>query len=203
MLCVHQREIARLVHVQMQEHYWEDKVDYEVVVKKGFSELKSRAFIRVAGEAVLDHRHVPTDKSKIGQYNFGGFERSLYPEEKFASDPERRLAVILDREAKRWFRPARGQFRIYYRWRGDHPEYQPDFVAETEDTIYMMEPKARNEMDDPQIGAKSDVAVEWCKNASKIAARHGGKQWKYLLIPHDAISENMTIVGLAERYGVI
>jgi type III restriction enzyme len=66
--------------------------------------------------------------------------------------------------------------------------------------IYMMEPKARGEMEDPQVLAKRDVAVTWCKHASNHAASHSGKPWKYLLIPHDAISENMTLAGLAERY---
>jgi type III restriction enzyme len=201
-LRVHQREIARLVHVQMQGHYWEEKVDYEVQIKKGFSELKPRSFTRFAGEPVLDHRHSPPDKSNMGRYLFGGFNRNLFTEEKFQSDSERRLSVILDREAKRWFRPARGQFLIYYRWQGDHPEYQPDFVAETDDTIYMMEPKARNEMNDSQVLAKSEVAVAWCKHASDNAQRHGGKAWKYLLIPHDEIQENKTIEGLAERFSL-
>ncbi len=201
-LQVYQREVARLLHAQMQEHYWEEKVDYEVRISKGFSQLKSRAFIRIAGEPVLDHRHSPPDKSNMARYLFGGFKRSLYAEERFNSDSERKLSVILEREATRWFKPARGQFRIYYRWGSDHPEYQPDFVAETDDTIYMLEPKAKNEMDDPQVLAKSEVAITWCKHASENAAKHGGKAWKYLLIPHDAISENMTINGLADRFTV-
>ena len=108
--------------------------------------------------------------------------------------------MILERETQRWFKPTKGQFQIFYKWGADHPEYQPDFVAETSDTVYMLEPKARNEMDDPQVLAKKDVAVTWCQNATNYAATHGGKPWKYLLIPHDAISENMTIEGLAERF---
>jgi type III restriction enzyme len=44
------------------------------------------------------------------------------------------------------------------------------------------------------------VAVAWCKHASDNAQRHGGKAWKYLLIPHDEIQENKTIEGLAERF---
>ena len=73
-----------------------------------------------------------------------------------------------------------------------------DFVAETEDFIYMVEVKAKNEINDPQVLAKKDVAVEWCQNASEYMLNHGGKSWKYVLIPHDAISENMTLKGLSE-----
>lgn len=110
------------------------------------------------------------------------------------------MAVILDRDAVKWFRPARGQFQIYYRSGSDHPEYQPDFVAEADSFIYMMEPKARNEMEAPDVLAKKEVAVRWCGQASDYARSHGGKPWKYLLIPHDSIAENMTLQGLAERY---
>ena len=42
--------------------------------------------------------------------------------------------------------PGKGQFQIYYRLGGEQPEYQPDFVAETADRIFMLEPKARNEL---------------------------------------------------------
>ena len=29
----------------------------------------------------------------------------------------------------------------------------------------------------------------------------GGKPWRYVLIPHDEIAENMTLAGAAERFG--
>ncbi len=151
---------------------------------------------------MLDYRQSPADKSNMGRYLFTGFTRSLYPHDKFQSDSERKLAVILEREAARWFKPARGQFQILYKWTPDPREYQPDFVAETADEIYMMEPKAKSELDDPEVLAKRDVAVAWCKHASDYASTCGGKPWRYLLIPHDAIFENMTINGLADRFTV-
>ena len=102
---------------------------------------------------------------------------------------------------RRMRRPAKGQFQIYYKQGADHPEYQPDFVAETADRIYMLEPKAKNEMDDPIVRAKAEAAVNWCRNASEHTARHGGKPWRYALIPHDAIAENRTLAALAGEYG--
>ena len=136
----------------------------------------------------------------MAKYLFGGFERCLYPVQKFQSDAERKLAVILERESLRWFKPAKGQFRIFYKWGADHPEYQPDFVAETADGIYMMEPKAANQMTDGEVLAKRDVAVTWCRQASDYAAGCGGKPWTYLLIPHDEIAGNMTLEGLASGF---
>ena len=123
--------------------------------------------------------------------------------QKFQSDAERKLAVILEREALKWFKPAKGQFQIYYKWGADHPEYQPDFVAETSDRIFMLEPKASNQMTDAEVLAKRDAAVRWCIQASDHAKSYGGKPWVYALIPHDAVAENMTLKGLATRYAVL
>lgn len=125
-----------------------------------------------------------------------------YTVQKFDSDAERKLAVILERDALKWFKPAKGQFQIFYRQGSDHLEYQPDFVAETADTIYMLEPKMHKELEDSVVLAKKQVAVDWCANASRHAESHGGKPWRYVLIPHDVISENMTLTGLAGQSGL-
>jgi type III restriction enzyme len=196
----YQRDIARFIHSQMQEHYWEEAVGYEVIVSKGFTELKRRAYSQVAGESMLDFRESPADKSNMARYLFTGFSRCLYTEEKFQAEPERQLAVILERDAIKWFGPARGQFQIFYREGGDPREYQPDFVAETAKAIYMLEPKASNKMVDPIVLAKKDVAVKWCSNASTHTQSYGGKPWRYLLIPHDKIAVNITLDALVARF---
>jgi type III restriction enzyme len=199
----YQRDIARFIHAQMQEHYWvDDSAEYEVKVSRGFTELKDSAYTHAVREAPADYRVSPSDKSNMAKYVFGGFQRCLYALQKFDSDAERRLAVILDRDALKWFRPAKGQFQIYYKNGAEHPEYQPDFVAETDDAILMLEPKAKNELDDPVVIAKKAAAVEWCGHASAHAQQHGGKPWRYALIPHDAITENMTLPALVQRYQV-
>jgi len=59
----------------------------------------------------------------------------------------------------------------------------------------------RSEFDDPIVLAKKAAAVTWCAQATDHAAKHGGKPWHYLLIPHDAIADNMTLAGLYERLG--
>ncbi len=198
-LRVHQRDIARFVHAQMEGHFWESAVDYNVVVRQGFSTLKDSAYT-ATDQTPLDYRQAPADKSNMRKYLFGGFSKCLYPVQKFDTNTERMLAVILERESLKWFRPAKGQFQIYYRWQGEHPEYQPDFVAETDEAIYMLEPKMNTQMTDPQVLAKKEVAVKWCQQATDYMQPHGGKPWRYVLIPHDAIAENMTLPGLCQRY---
>jgi type III restriction enzyme len=158
----------------MQEHYWEESSGgYEVKVSKGYTDLKPSSYTYQVNEPLADYRVAPADKSNMAKYLFGGFERCLYPVQKFDADAERKLAAILERDAIKWFKPARGQFQIYYRNGADHLEYQPDFVAETADTIYMLEPKMRKEMDDPIVLAKKDAAINWCENATSHVNSHG------------------------------
>ena len=197
-----QRPIAQFIHSQMQEHYWEEATGYEVKVSKGFTELKPCAFTATATDGIRDFHHAPEDKINMARYVFGGFERCLYPALKFQSNAERKLSVILDRESKKWFKPAKGQFQIFYLSAGEHRENQPDFVAETETTIYMFEPKGAGMVAEVEVLAKRDAAVKWCGQATEHAKTCGGKPWQYVLVPHDAIAENMTLKGLADQFAV-
>lgn len=197
-----QPQIADFVHAQMLEHFWEDTVDYEVQVSRGFTDLKQSAYTTTSQDLLLDFRQSPKDKSNMAKYLFEGFSRCLYPVQKFQADAERLLSVILDRESLKWFKPAKGQFQIYYRWNHDQREYQPDFVAETENAVYMLEPKMRTQMTNDEVLAKQEAAVKWCKHASDYLQANGGKPWSYVLIPHDVIAENMTLQGLVDRFSV-
>ena len=184
----------------MQDHFWKDEaVEYHHEIRQGFTELKESAFTALR-EAPLDYRVAPADKSNMARYLFGGFSKCLWPVTKFHSDSERKLAVILERESLKWLRPAKGQFQMFYRTGNDHAEYQPDFVAETDDRILMLEPKMATQMQDKDVLAKRDVAVQWCAWASEHAQSYGGKPWQYVLIPHDAIAENMTLDFLLKQY---
>ena len=199
-LSLHQREIARAVHAQMQDHFWkDDTVEYHHEVRQGFTELRESAYTALR-EPPLDYRVPPADKSNMARYLFGGFSKCLSTITKFHSDSERKLAVILERESLKWLRPAKGQFQMFYRSGNDHLEYQPDFVAETADRILMLEPKMATQMQDKDVLAKKDVALQWCGWASQHAQSYGGKPWQYVLIPHDAIAENMTLEFLLKQY---
>jgi type III restriction enzyme len=182
--------IAREIHAQMMAHFWEKAGDYEVQVSRGFTELKPCNYTSLAADAVHHFRETVTDLSRIKQLLFGGFNRCLYPLQKFDSDTERRFAVILERDALKWLKPARGQFQLYYKLGTEQPEYVPDFVGETESTILMVETKSRGDLDSAEVQAKSAAALLWCKHASNHAGSLGAKPWRYLVIPHDEITES-------------
>jgi type III restriction enzyme len=200
-LALHQREIARAVHAQMQDHFWlDDTVEYHHEVRQGWTDIKESAFTTV-NEPPLDFRQSPPDKSNMARYLFSGFSKCLSSVTKFHSDSERKLAVILERESIKWLRPAKGQFQMFYRSGNDQLEYQPDFVAEMDDCIVMLEPKMATQMAGKDVQAKRDVAVQWCGWATEHATNYGGKPWRYVLIPHDAIAENITVDFLLKQYG--
>ncbi|MBP7778283.1 MAG: DEAD/DEAH box helicase family protein [Acidobacteria bacterium] len=196
----HQRALCALIHAQMHEpgHYWERaEGGYEVKVSHGFTALRRSAYTADDGAPAHDYRVEPADKTKIARMLFGGFGKCLYRVQKFQSDTERRFAVILERDAVRWFKPARDQFQVFYRVGSAPQQYVPDFVAETDAELLMIETKARNEMETPEVAAKRQAAEEWCVNASAHAATYGGKPWRYALVPHDVVAENMSLSALA------
>ncbi|PKM08998.1 MAG: type III restriction endonuclease subunit R [Gammaproteobacteria bacterium HGW-Gammaproteobacteria-4] len=204
------RLIARAIHAQMMAHFWEEATEYQVQVSRGFTKLKDCNYTATAGPAtsapgaltaftpsmgVTAHhfRETVTDLGRIKQMLFGGFARCLYPLQKFDSDTERRFSVILERDASKWFKPAKGQFQIYYKLGTEQPEYIPDFVVETDSTIFMVETKARADINTQEVQAKAAAAARWCKHASDYATAIGTKPWKYLLLPHDEIVESKSL----------
>lgn len=187
-------ELARLIRAEMMAHFWEEATEYEVQVSRGFTELKQCNYTAVAGQTAHHYRETVTEPGKIKQMLFGGFSRCLYPLQKFDSDTERRFAVILERDALKWFKPAKGQFQIYYKLGSEQPEYIPDFVAEADAMIFMVETKARADIDTQEVQAKAAAAARWCKHASDHATSVGTKTWRYLLVPHDEISESKRLI---------
>jgi type III restriction enzyme len=182
----------------MKKHFWEDQIEYEVKISKGFTTLEESAYTTNANNS-SEYRISPQDKSNMSKYLFTGFSKCLYTEQEFQSEAERVLSIILEPDATKCFKPARGQLKIYYRWDRYYLEYQPDFMVGREEIIYMLEPKNRDEIDHPQVLAKKDVAAQWCKYAYEYILKDNGKPCLYVFIVHDAITQNMTLKGLSPR----
>ena len=195
----HAGAIAETIHEQMHEHRKETANRWHTEVREGFTPLK-RGSVITFGQTVDFRSPV---KGNISKYLFTGFQRCLYSEQSFDSEPERQFAVILDNDSLRWFKPMPNQFLINYRFYKngtDTHEYVPDFVAETDDCLYMIEVKAANKLGDKEVLAKKESAQQWCRLATEYTEKHGGKPWKYVLIPHDAIAPNMSLAGLVKRF---
>ena len=198
-LAYHQRRLSQLVFAQMETNYDESEVEYEAQVSSGFITLGASNFTSPKGADEQNFRDKPPELSKIKSLVFKGFNKCLYPKQKFDSDPERVFSIILedDDTVLKWFKPARKQVEIYMR--GGVP-YEPDFVVETPDCKYLCEPKRKDEMESEAVQEKAQAAAQWCAHSSTHATEHGTKPWKYALIPHDVIDQAKTFHGLVENY---
>lgn len=194
----HHKELVKSIHLQMLDHYVETASSYEVKLTKSFHTLRANHYTAAADEEIKFYRDVVDEKKLIRGMLFGGFKKCLYDTQKFDSDTERRFTIILenDDQVKKWFKPAKGIFQIYYRVGIDEGGYEPDFVVETENARYLCEPKRSDELTDPIVLAKANAAAEWCHHASTVS----DKPWSYLLVPHDAVDESKTFAGLMATF---
>ena len=130
---------------------------------------------------------------------YSGGSKSLTRTFKFDSNSERIFAQACENsiEVISWLKPARLQFNITYN-KGHN--YVPDFVVETNDMYYLVEVKARNQMNDPVVQAKKDRAIKYCKVASEYNLAHGHKAFKYIFIPHDEIAATSSFNSLKTRF---
>lgn len=196
------RQLAEFIFAQMMQNYVETPLgedDYEVRVTRGFTLLQAQPFNIVPGQRVRDFRQAVVPASDTKRQVFGGFKKCCYSLQKFDSDPERRLAVLVDADpvVEKWLKPGRAQFQIEYR-SGDN--YEPDFVIETNDRMLIAEVKASNELADLVVQAKARAATKWCKAATQHAAETRGKPWSYALIGDDQILGSTTLGGLMARF---
>ncbi len=180
-------QLVDLIHAQMQHHFEETASGYQINLSKGFKLLNTEHYPVVEGQELLDFRDPVANKQQIRQMLFGGFEKCLYGRQRFDTDPERLFAVVLekDRDVLKWYKPGRADFQIYY---GGESGYEPDFVVETKAGKFLCEPKRLADLEDKKVQAKARAARVWCERATTVSE----KPWKYLLIPHDQISENRT-----------
>ena len=180
--------IAEKIYIQMKEHFVLHTPDYVAPRVLPFVGIEPWSASALVNAGYKDYRDIITPTVSVPKYVFRGFEKACHFEYKFDSKTEQDFAFILENDATvtKWLRPAPNQFRIY--WDNNSKKYEPDFIVETTNTIYMVETKALNNINDPDVQAKKVAAERYCKYASEFTAQYGGKAWKYLLLPHDQVS---------------
>ncbi len=200
LVAFHARRIAAHIASHLRAHRHEAPAGYVAVVSQGWSKPEGRTRTVARDEPIASYREPVENKSRIRQMRFGGMARCLFPEVQFESDGERRFAMLLEDSldtATRWFRPGKADIRIY--WHADR-QYQPDFIVETSTHRLIVEIKDPGQLEDDEVQAKARAAVEWCRHANAHAAAHGGKPWRYLLIPDEAVMYTVTIDGLMAQF---
>lgn len=200
-LAQHATALAEFIFGQMMQYYDETPTSYRVRVERGFQSLKKQNLSNPTDRPFQDFRTPVKPLADTRRYTFTGFKKCCYLQQAFHSDDERRFAVLIDsdheKEVLRWVKPGRNQFVIDYR-RGER--YEPDFVVETTTEKLICEIKARNELHDPTVEAKAKAARTWVSYANEHARSNGGKPWRYVLIPGDAVTESASLAGLVSKY---
>ncbi len=195
----YRKKLADLIHGQMNKHVTMEYSDYQASVTRGFERPKIGSVTMDASENVRHFRQNIDNKSDIRGMVFEGFSKCLYPQQKFDSDSERQMAVLLEDEKSvlKWFKPARNDVKIYY---SDNDGYEPDFVVETNTEKLLCEIKRSDEMTAGEVQQKAKAAIKWCEFASQHESENNGKAWHYLLIPHDAVKFSSTLSGLVAQF---
>jgi type III restriction enzyme len=200
-LVQHGTQLAEFIFGQMIQHYEETPTTYRVRVERGFQSLKAQNLSNPDGKPLQHYKTPVKPLAETRRYTFDGFSKCCYLQQSFQSDGERRFAVLIDadheKDVLRWVKPGRNQFHIDYR-RGE--QYEPDFVVETTREMLICEIKARNQLEDPIVEAKAKAARTWVGYANEHARDNGGKPWRYVLIPHDAVTASASLAGLVASY---
>ena len=180
------KAIAKTIFDQMQSHFVITPLGYLKPNVLPFTGIVEQHLTEIEGFGKIDFRDV-VKPSLIKKYIYRGFLKSYYRECKFDSKTELDFANVLeaDKEVIKWLRPASNQFNIY--WANGAKRYEPDFIVETPDCIYMVETKAAKDLSAEDVLGKKKAAEEYCKHASEYTAKNGGKPWKYHLLRHDIV----------------
>lgn len=141
----------------------------------------------------------PKTGQSIKSIVYNGSRKSVTDYFKFDSNPERLFALACDNsdEVIQWLRPAAKQFNITYN-RGH--EYRPDFVVETAEKYYLVEVKDRRRVNDPDVIAKKERAIKYCKVATEYNEAHGHKGFEYVFIPDNEVSSSSSFNTLLARF---
>lgn len=190
-------DIVKQIHENMdRQTYYTHVVQKDLIVFR-----KAVRNVRADGGEV-NFRKTIANKSEIKKYVFTGYKKSYYNINAFDSDTERLVSVILedDKDVIRWIKPPLNQLGLF--WQAGQ-QYNPDFLVETPTTKYMIEVKAKNEVNNPDVVGKAKEGIKWCKYASIVD--FDKKPWEYKLITDEVISVGNTlkyILGLSEKIDV-
>lgn len=180
------KAIASSIYDQMKRHFVMQSTGYVKPRVLPFTGIVPQNVKEIEGYGRTNYQTV-IPPSHLRKFIFTGYLKSYYAEYKFDSKTEHDFSFVLENDKKvlRWLRPAREQFSIY--WSNGSKRYEPDFIVETADTIYMVETKAATNVSTDEVQQKKAAAEEYCRHASEFTAENGGKPWRYILLPHDVV----------------
>lgn len=195
---MYKRDIAEQIYKQMMQHFYCDGglIREEVVGARRYNlptNFSYRSTVNLYDKF----------EGNIRSVRFIGIKKGVFEEVNFDSDEgELSFARIVERDEDvlNWLRPSPKEFNITY---NHGRNYEPDFVVETEDTIYLVEVKAEKDLNDPDVIAKKKRGILYCETVTHWSEANGYKPWKYLFIPAKQIYTNSTFMMFAKKFAVM
>ncbi|MBO4309337.1 MAG: DEAD/DEAH box helicase family protein [Clostridia bacterium] len=192
---MYKRDIGNKLYAQMLRHFYckNGFLQEEVIGTRDYNLQQTYNYRESAG---LYESFTEDIRSVL----FTGIRKGVFSTAKFDSkEGELTLARVLesDPDVVNWLRPHPQEFNITY----NHGHiYEPDFVVETENIIYLVEVKGEDKLNDPDVLAKKERGIQYCAVASRWGKANGYKEWRYLFIPAGQIQPNSSFKQLAERF---
>ncbi len=194
---MYKRDIAENIYKQMMQHFYcyNGLIQEEVVGTRKYN-LPTNFSYRTS-VSLYDNF-----EGNIRSVRFTGIKKGVFEEVNLDSaEGELSFARIIERDEDvlNWLRPSPKEFNITY---NHGKNYEPDFVVETEDTIYLVEVKAEKDMNDPDVIAKKKRGILYCETVTHWSEANGYKPWKYLFIQANQIYPNSTFMMVAKKFVV-
>lgn len=193
-IMMYKRDIGNKIYKQMMQHFYCENgfLQEEVVGTRDYNLQQSFSYKQRVG---LYESYTEDIRSVL----FDGIKKGVFSTAKFDSHPELMLARVLesDGEVQNWLRPAPREFNITY---NHGHNYEPDFVVETEDVIYLVEVKGEDKLNDPDVIAKKKRGIQYCEVATRWGKANDYKEWRYLLIPSKQVMPNSSFGQLAKQF---
>ena len=172
------------------ERHINDESKVTTYIRRGFVKFRPYSKTVLEKDGII-HYSQEVPPNDVRRYLFEGFQKTIYPQVAFDSTPEKDFAAVLekDKDVVKWIRPPEGNIPIRYKGR----DYNPDFIVQTASVKYLIEVKAKKELEPVmayEVKEKALAAVRWCGEASKAEK---GFRWEYKLVPAEAINASYTL----------
>jgi type III restriction enzyme len=154
------------------------KPSYQEVV-----ELKDFNPTRTTDKTVTSDRYGPFLKSLA----YEDWKRSIFPVAWFDSEPERRVANMVDDDpsVSCWIRLHINDLPIL--WNSAGQQYNPDLIViDNDGTHWVVEVKMDKEVESEDVQGKREAAKRWANHVNADAAVD--VTWRYLLVSETDIS---------------
>lgn len=193
------KDLSDIIYGQMSEHFYKKEVHFEAGDMRPFSKIEVGCGEKFDSDIVYNFR-VTIAPSEVVKKIFEGYKKSCHSLYKFKNNTEKTFAIILedDKLVEKWMCPNRNQFKLYWDKQSKYL-YQPDFIVEINNCIYMIETKDSRMLKTEEVILKARAGIEYCRAASTFNESNGGKPWRYALIPHDIVKDGMSFDWLVRN----